>query len=248
MLESKKLKKPENEITKNTQNSHNINSQNLQNLNELENSQISEEKIKVLVRIKPNPTNEPDPLHISENKHIQIQTNIFEVDRVYKDINQQQMFENTGQEMAQSALYGINCCLFTYGQTNSGKTYTMIGGSDFLGKEKEKKNCLNSANNFNANCQNDFLNNNNNLNFKLSSAGILPRTLKYFFDEIDSNENTQFDLECSFFEIYNEKLQDLLDKNIAKDIRICGKKKKGKINKKLIFFLNFYSLIRLRRN
>ena len=84
----------------------------------------------------------------------------------------------------------------------------MIGGSDFLNKEKKNNEFYNTNN----------INNPNNLNnFKLSSAGILPRTLKYFFDEIDNNENTQYDLECSFFEIYNEKLQDLLDKNITKD-------------------------------
>ena len=188
-------------------------------INEQENS-LTEEKIKVLVRIKPNLTNETDPLYISENKRIQVQTNIFEVDRVYKDVNQQQMFENTGLEMAQSALQGINCCLFTYGQTNSGKTFTMIGGSDFINKEKERKNALSSLQGQGSNLQVDFS--------TKCTAGILPRTLKYFFDEIDSNETTKFDLECSFFEIYNEKVQDLLDKNIAKDIKICGRKKKGK--------------------
>lgn len=211
MNDKKNTKKPESKIAEKTESSslpkNNINN-NINNNNIENSSSLSEEKIKVLVRIKPNNSNEPalEPFHISENKHIQIQTNIFEVDRVYKDISQQKMFENAGLEMAQSALLGINCCLFTYGQTNSGKTYTMIGGSDFL-MQKEK---------------------NFNNNFKLSTAGILPRTLKYFFDEIDNNENTQYDLECSFFEIYNEKLQDLLDKSIIKEIRICGKKKKGK--------------------
>ncbi len=43
--------------------------------------------------------------------------------------------------------------------------------------------------------------------------GILPRTMEYIFDVIKmADEDIEFSVKCSFFEIYNEKIQDLLDR------------------------------------
>jgi hypothetical protein len=43
----------------------------------------------------------------------------------------------------------------------------------------------------------------------MSSAGILPRALQYIFNAHSDNTKRQYSL--SFFEIYNEKIFDLLD-------------------------------------
>ena len=45
--------------------------------------------------------------------------------------------------------------------------------------------------------------------------GIIPRMIDSVFDFIqNSNEDIEFSVKCSFIEIYNEKIQDLLDRNL----------------------------------
>lgn len=38
-----------------------------------------------------------------------------------------QVFKDLGQGVLESAFEGYNACLFAYGQTSAGKTYTMMG-------------------------------------------------------------------------------------------------------------------------
>ncbi|XP_067119902.1 kinesin-like protein KIF16B [Centruroides vittatus] len=47
--------------------------------------------------------------------------------------SQQQVFQDLGQEVVESAFEGYNACIFAYGQTGSGKTYTMMGTPDSEG-------------------------------------------------------------------------------------------------------------------
>ena len=42
--------------------------------------------------------------------------------------DQAAVYEATGRAAVENALGGFNSCVFAYGQTNSGKTYTMLGG------------------------------------------------------------------------------------------------------------------------
>ncbi len=42
--------------------------------------------------------------------------------------------------------------------------------------------------------------------------GIIPRMMDFVFDFIiNADENIEFQVKCSFMEIYNEKIQDLID-------------------------------------
>ena len=45
-------------------------------------------------------------------------------------ITQQAVFEGTAQRVIPDVLRGCNACVFAYGATGSGKTYTMMGGGD----------------------------------------------------------------------------------------------------------------------
>jgi len=42
----------------------------------------------------------------------------------------EEIFESEGKKLVLSALEGFNVTIFTYGQTASGKTFTMRGGLD----------------------------------------------------------------------------------------------------------------------
>ncbi|CAL8258989.1 unnamed protein product [Lota lota] len=82
-------------------------------------------------------------------------------------------------------IMGYNCTVFAYGQTGTGKTFTMEGerseGEQFTWEE-------------------DPL------------AGIIPRTLHQIFEKLSEN-NTEFSVKVSLMEIYNEELFDLLSPN-----------------------------------
>lgn len=86
-------------------------------------------------------------------------------------------------------LTGYNCTIFAYGQTGTGKTYTMSGDmSESLGYLSE-------------------------------AAGIIPRVLQSLFHSLDSEE-TESTVKCSFIELYNEELRDLLSPDESAKLKI----------------------------
>ena len=101
----------------------------------------------------------------------------FNFDRVYSlDCDSRLIYKEMCKDVVTSALEGFNGSIFMYGQTTSGKTYTMLG----------------SPNN----------------------PGILPCVLRDIFIKIKKlkkeNENIEFKVYCSYIEIYNENIHDLL--------------------------------------
>ncbi|KAM7541233.1 hypothetical protein Aperf_G00000044868 [Anoplocephala perfoliata] len=79
-------------------------------------------------------------------------------------------------------LEGYNCTIFAYGQTGTGKTYTMTGErSDSLRYTWETD----------------------------PTAGIVPRALNQIFSTLESM-GCDFSVRVSFLELYNEELYDLL--------------------------------------
>jgi len=93
-------------------------------------------------------------------------------------------------------LQGYNCTIFAYGQTGTGKTYTMSGDmSDTLGLLSD-------------------------------AAGIIPRVLHSLFGKLEADE-AESSVKCSFIELYNEELRDLLavDENTKLKIFEDGQRK-----------------------
>ncbi|NXE73471.1 CENPE protein, partial [Cochlearius cochlearius] len=61
-------------------------------------------------------------------------TKLFSYDRVFHSSdNTQQLYEGVAVPIIQSAVQGYNGTIFAYGQTASGKTYTMMGNEDSVG-------------------------------------------------------------------------------------------------------------------
>ncbi|NWY58821.1 CENPE protein, partial [Chionis minor] len=61
-------------------------------------------------------------------------TKVFSYDRVFHSSdNTQQLYEGVAVPIIQSAVQGYNGTIFAYGQTASGKTYTMMGNEDSVG-------------------------------------------------------------------------------------------------------------------
>ena len=101
-------------------------------------------------------------------------------DRVYgAEATQSMVFDDTVEPIVQEMLGGYNCTIFAYGQTGTGKTYTMSGDmSDYYGKVTD-------------------------------AAGIIPRALYRIFQMLDL-WGDEYSVKCSFIELYNEELRDLL--------------------------------------
>ncbi|XP_071393513.1 kinesin-like protein KIF11 isoform X1 [Centroberyx affinis] len=79
-------------------------------------------------------------------------------------------------------IMGYNCTVFAYGQTGTGKTFTMEGERSPDGQFTWEEDPL---------------------------AGIIPRTLHQIFEKLSEN-GTEFSIKVSLLEIYNEELFDLL--------------------------------------
>jgi len=127
----------------------------------------------------------------SKNKSENTQT--FTFDGVFApEEEQENIFNIVAKPLINGALEGINGTLFCYGQTSSGKTYTMEG------------------------IHNDT---------KL--MGVIPRMMQYIFILIEkANSDIEYSVKCQYYQIYNEKIQDLLDIR-KKDLAIREDKNKG---------------------
>ena len=91
--------------------------------------------------------------------------------------------------------------VFAYGQTGSGKTYTMFG-SDWENAISKHIKAQQHQNTF----FEDLISDEN-------YAGLIPRTIYSLFEQVkayESNEGQGFNIYCSFLQIYNEKIYDLL--------------------------------------
>ena len=64
----------------------------------------------------------------SPDQHQETKTHEFSFDSIFpQNSTQNDIFTKCALPLIKSVLEGINCTLFCYGQTSSGKTYTMEG-------------------------------------------------------------------------------------------------------------------------
>lgn len=99
-------------------------------------------------------------------------------DQVYGPLaTQELLFSKAVDPIFKEFLLGFNVTVLAYGQTGTGKTYTMCGKS--------------------------------NTSFVDEDSGIIPRILQQLFESLDKTDD--YVIKCSFIELYNENLKDLLN-------------------------------------
>uniref|UniRef100_A0A3B1JYZ8 Kinesin family member 15 n=1 Tax=Astyanax mexicanus TaxID=7994 RepID=A0A3B1JYZ8_ASTMX len=154
--------------------------------------------IKVYVRVRPlthgtGLTTDSDPslcLTVTSphtvRLHSKPEPRTFTYDHV-ADMNttQESVFSSVAKNIVESCMNGYNGTIFAYGQTGSGKTFTMLGPNEL----------------------NDFSD---------DLRGVIPRSFEYLFflinREVEKSSGAKsFLCKCSFIEIYNEQIFDLLD-------------------------------------
>ncbi|XP_065175568.1 kinesin-like protein KIF11 [Sycon ciliatum] len=151
-----------------------------------------EKNIEVVVRCRPRNSAEkkaasPSIIECqSKKKSLTLsadkQTKTFSFDKVFgPEASQIEVYKSVILPIIEEVLQGYNCTVFAYGQTGTGKTYTMEG-------ERTEGS---------ATWEDD------------PKSGIIPRTLHQLFERLES-QDCEFSVRVSFLELYNEEIFDLL--------------------------------------
>jgi kinesin family protein 11 len=123
----------------------------------------------------------------------------YQFDKVFSPAADQGMvFDEVVSPILDEVISGFNCTIFAYGQTGTGKTYTMSGDiTDTLPIPE--------------------------------AAGIIPRVLHTLFARLgeDGTEKCEHSVKCSFIELYNEELRDLLALDDHTKLKIFDEANKG---------------------
>ena len=102
-----------------------------------------------------------------------------------------QVYDSICKDIVTSAVTGLNGTIFAYGQTSSGKTYTMQGsGTIEEGSRAGADGTVSHA-----------------------GGGIVHMAAADIFRHVESQPNRVFLVRASFLEIYNEEVRDLLTKD-----------------------------------
>ncbi|XP_015581587.2 kinesin-like protein KIN-5C [Ricinus communis] len=130
-------------------------------------------------------------------KHID---RVFTFDKVFGPSAQQKdLYEQAVVPIVNEVLEGFNCTIFAYGQTGTGKTYTMEGEC------KRAKSGPNGE--------------------LPPEAGVIPRAVKQIFDTLES-QNAEYSVKVTFLELYNEEITDLLAPDEISKVVLEEKQKK----------------------
>ncbi|KAI4580409.1 hypothetical protein MJT46_001777, partial [Ovis ammon polii x Ovis aries] len=125
-----------------------------------------------------------------------------------EDINyasQKQVYRDIGEEMLQHAFEGYNVCIFAYGQTGAGKSYTMMGK-----QEKDQQGIIPQARGGGAG----------------PGAGPVEGCAEGLCEDLFSrindttNDNMSYSVEVSYMEIYCERVRDLLNPKNKGNLRV----------------------------
>ncbi|KAK0881689.1 Kinesin-related motor protein [Friedmanniomyces endolithicus] len=123
----------------------------------------------------------------------------YQFDKVFSPAADQGMlFDEVVVPILDEVLAGFNCTIFAYGQTGTGKTYTMSGDiADTLPIP--------------------------------DAAGIIPRALHSLFARLSEEdaEKCEYSVKCSFIELYNEELRDLLAADGSSKLKIFDEANKN---------------------
>lgn len=152
----------------------------------------NQESIQVFVRVRPPIANEIEigtAVHVDENgQSIHVLSGHHDLtchyDHIFDEFADQDDVFHKIQHLLDDVLHGYNSCIFAYGQTSSGKTFTMLGpngGKDLLNSSKQ--------------------------------WGLIPKAAEYLFDTLsqDANEGVcAYMAKASMLQVYNEQLIDLL--------------------------------------
>ncbi|KAF8109693.1 hypothetical protein N665_0093s0046 [Sinapis alba] len=157
--------------------------------------------VKVVVRIRPTKEYCWTVKKLSNDSY-SVRDRQFTFDSVLDSIhNQDDVFQQIGVPLVRDALSGYNTSVLSYGQNGSGKTYTMWGPAGSMLEDPSPK----------------------------GEQGLAPRIFQMLFSEIEREKmksDVNYQCRCSFLEIYNGQISDLIDQT-QRNLKIKDDAKNG---------------------
>lgn len=160
----------------------------------------------------------------SRGENQQSFSKVYEFSRVFDwNSSQEEVYDNSCRQIVDSVLQGYNGSIIAYGQTGTGKTYTMEGSNPNRpanystkdstdGRERSSNSNPSSGSRSTSRRSSSIVAETTNLDVS-SSQGIIPRAFKHIFQHISKHPETQFLVRVSYLEIYQENIHDLLRKD-----------------------------------
>mmetsp|Transcript_4076 Transcript_4076/g.15328 ORF Transcript_4076/g.15328 Transcript_4076/m.15328 type:complete len:868 (-) Transcript_4076:107-2710(-) len=157
---------------------------------------------------------------ISENhQDSTFNTHLFTFDHVYdENSTQHDVYHNTARMAVMDTMKGYNATVCAFGQTSSGKTYSLLGANGHIPISPDQSSQHVDANTpaaLSAKALHD-------------NRGIIPRATEEIFNYIQtkSSSSTKFLVRASYLQIYNDVISDLL-KPERSHLKIRQDKKRG---------------------
>ncbi|GMS84082.1 hypothetical protein PENTCL1PPCAC_6257, partial [Pristionchus entomophagus] len=158
-------------------------------------SAAARSNVAVAIRVRPPNEKEAketvvvktDPIDRSVTMRNKVFSNF---DRVYgQNSRQSDIYKELVKKQVDDVLRGYNCTIFAYGQTGTGKTFTMEGGEGSIEGDWETD----------------------------ETTGIIPRSAQHIFTELSAKTGIEYIVRLSYVEIYNEEMIDLLASTSSDD-------------------------------
>ena len=188
------------------------------------------ERLKVAIRLRPflpneNESNTGINMNPDDDRTIVISKSLKTFKGTFDKILSTNSTQKDVFEFIKPCLFniqkGINCTILTYGQTGSGKTYTMFGGdwsfNENMNDYEKRKRLKKDEYNF-------LLNNELAIDPFSETNGIIPNLIMQLFNIYNNKQNNDsineiniinnnITITCSYIQVYNEKIYDLLEPN-----------------------------------
>ena len=162
-----------------------------------------------IVVATPEPASGPASAHTSGAAHAPLTSSkTYTFDGVFgPEATQAEVYESAIEPIVAETLEGFNCTVFAYGQTGTGKTHTMEGaeGDFFYALPPKAEERLSDG----PNASSDSESGRTDEDAIATNAGIVPRALRQMFRHL-ANTTTEYAVKCTFLELYNEEITDLL--------------------------------------
>ena len=146
------------------------------------------------------------------------ETSILEYDKIYNEANSlEQIYNEIINDNITQLFHKKNSCVFCFGPTSGGKTFLLFGENNDINNIKNNKN--NKYHYINCNKENKKdKNEKTNKGLIKSSINKILNLIKINKqgNEISSNTKNKYELKISVYQLYFDKIFDLLSKDIKK--------------------------------
>ena len=151
--------------------------------------------IGVYARIRPG--SDEAELH-AQQQTVRVRNLGFTLDWAFGSAStQQECYDKVAKERVERVLHGYNVCILAYGQTGSGKTHTMFGPDEVVADLARSDT---------------------------AQHGLAPRSIQALFDSSGAaGGGAHNTITCSYLEVYNDQVNDLLGGGKALPLRETAK-------------------------